>query len=117
MHGLVFCAGMPSAEQSGPLHHTWKATPYLMSRTQELHSTLTDTAPDTKPVHSHYYTLYMHVLACVYTQVMGELEVIGHTPRHLPGETQDGGLDSLGEEGSYSEDSLSGSEEAPPVDQ
>ena len=59
----------------------------------------------------------MHVLACVYTQVMGELEVIGHTPRHLPGDSQDGGLDSLGEEGSYSEDSLSGSEEAPPVDQ
>ena len=48
---------------------------------------------------------------------MDELEVVGHRPQHLSVESHDCDLDSHGEEGSYSEDSLSGSEHVPQHDQ
>ena len=49
---------------------------------------------------------------CAYTHIqdMDELDVIGHAPHHPPNDLcdhSDDPLDSLGEEASYSEDSLS----------
>ena len=42
---------------------------------------------------------------------MEELEVIGHAPHPPPSVPHDSSLDSLGEEETYSEDSLSGNED------
>ena len=52
---------MANTERNAHLHYTWQTTPYLTSRTQQLHSTLTD-IQDTKPV-SLWTVLHIDVIS------------------------------------------------------
>ena len=47
---VLMYTGLVNAEKNATLCHTWQTTPYLLSRSQQLQSTLTLTAPEITPV-------------------------------------------------------------------